>query len=389
MKTKGYLLFVLIALSSILSNFAQGGCGLGVYAGEDQTINCGDCTNISAVSNDVNLAIGDDTTSYTIGNDFCTPLAVPPTATGIDVDDRWSNTINIGFDFSFFGNTYNQLLIGDNGVVTFDLVNNTPGGYCEWHFTDDIPSSNLFPLTIFGAYHDLLTEVSIGGGGTIEYFVSGTAPYRQFVVTYTDVFHYENRGDGDDYTCNETTTQQIILQETTNIISINLIHKPVVCDNWNGSRALVGIQNASGTFGYAATGRQTSDSPWVADDEVWQFLPVNPTPADIVFDGWYDSNNVQVSTNETTTVCPTDTETYTARYTCANCDINPVTVSDDVVINVANTLDTDGDGICDNIDVDDDNDGITDVMECVDETVYGPFNDQNTSFDITGTGNND
>ncbi len=37
-------------------------------------------------------------------------------------DDLWSDSINIGFNFCYFGNTYRKLLVGSNGEITFDLT---------------------------------------------------------------------------------------------------------------------------------------------------------------------------------------------------------------------------------------------------------------------------
>ena len=55
-------------------------------------------------------------------------------------DDFWSPIYNLPFDFSFFGNSYNKLLVGSNGLVTFDIVNNPPGGVCPYNLNDlDIP----------------------------------------------------------------------------------------------------------------------------------------------------------------------------------------------------------------------------------------------------------
>jgi hypothetical protein len=37
---------------------------------------------------------------------------------------------NIGFDFTFYGNVFQQFTIGSNGIISFNMAN--AGGYCPW-----------------------------------------------------------------------------------------------------------------------------------------------------------------------------------------------------------------------------------------------------------------
>ena len=75
-----------------------------------------------------------ETSSYSVSS---TPYTPPyPFAGGtqlfIGIDDEWSNIINMPFNFCFFGNTYNQIVIGTNGVISFDVA--LAGGYCNYLF---------------------------------------------------------------------------------------------------------------------------------------------------------------------------------------------------------------------------------------------------------------
>jgi hypothetical protein len=90
----------------------------------------------------VTLCLGQDATvcpgqAVIINN--CNSGTTPGTAAGLYLnaptnvqlsDDAWSGTVNIGFPFSFYGNTYSQCVIGSNGLVSFNLAN--AGGYCPW-----------------------------------------------------------------------------------------------------------------------------------------------------------------------------------------------------------------------------------------------------------------
>ena len=65
------------------------------------------------------------------------------------------------FNFCFYGQYYNKVLVGSNGVVTFDIAGEvaggtqTPDGFCNWSFSASIPNAS-FPIkrAIYGVYQD-------------------------------------------------------------------------------------------------------------------------------------------------------------------------------------------------------------------------------------------
>jgi gliding motility-associated-like protein len=292
------LLLFFVFFSSLLSLVAQNNTDCAFLdAGPDDEVGCagGACTEISAAVNFDLLGGGDDTSSYIVGPVNC-PLDVQPgTPVSVNIDDTWSEVIDITFDFSFFGNTYNQLLIGSNGVLTFDLAD--AGGYCSWSFSEMAPDPNLITNAIFGAYHDIDPSVC----GSIEYYITGTAPFRAFVVNFDQVCHFS---------CNSLkTTQHIILYESSNIIDVYIDDKPT-CTGWNNGNALLGIQNESGTVAYTAPDRNTG--PWTATDEQWRFVPDDDFTIDYEF-VWLDDDDNVISNELSTWVCPTETTTYTAQ----------------------------------------------------------------------------
>jgi gliding motility-associated-like protein len=279
-------------------NPTYGTCSV-LEVSDDTEVGCygGPCTEISANLGFDLIGGGADTSSYTISNVNC-PLEIEPgTPVSVNIDDRWSSVIDMTFDFSFFGNTYNQLLIGSNGLITFDLTE--VDGYCPWSFSDTAPSSNLPINAIFGAYHDIDPSVC----GEISYYVTGTAPYRAFVVNFMDVCHFS---------CNSLqTTQHIILYETSNIVEVYIDDKPT-CNGWNGGRALIGIQNEGGTIAYVPEGRNTGN--WSASNEQWRFIPDDTIDIDYEFE-WLDEDNNVISNELSTIVCPDEETTYTANLT--------------------------------------------------------------------------
>ncbi|WP_443633022.1 T9SS type A sorting domain-containing protein [Candidatus Marifrigoribacter sp. Uisw_064] len=174
-------------------------------------------------------------------------------------DDLYSGIIPIGFDFEFYGNTYNDVVIGGNGIINFDTT--LAGGFCPWTFDQDLPSTTMETNNaIFGAYHDM--DSSVSSTDEVNYAQYGTAPNRRFVVNFYLVPHFQ---------CNDIiSTFQIVMYETTNNIDVYIKDKPI-CGTWNNGNTLIGIQNIDGTEGIAAPGRNTSDSPWEAYNEAWRF----------------------------------------------------------------------------------------------------------------------
>lgn len=127
------------------------------------------------------------------------------------VQDDTSHLAPIGFDFVFFGTTYNQLYICSNGYVSFadtagDIIEPTFGGMAQTNSPDNV----ICPWGIdwYPPY-----------GGEIRYETLGTAPNRRFVVSWLDVFNIYEGTDPD----NTGATWQVILYEGTNQIKFNYL----------------------------------------------------------------------------------------------------------------------------------------------------------------------
>jgi len=176
-----------------------------VNAGPDQQINCVGTSTLVASP----LHTG-QTNTYLVSS---IPYAPPfPFNTGtpimVNIDDRWSSVIQLPFNFCFYGNTYNQIVVGSNGVISFHTA--YAGGTCPWAFTASIPSPSLPLNAIFGPYHDIDPAV----GGLLFQSVIGTYPCRTFVVNYHQIPMYSGA-------CNSMlATHQIVLYETTNGIEV-------------------------------------------------------------------------------------------------------------------------------------------------------------------------
>lgn len=289
-----------------------------INAGPDQVLPCSqNCTNLTAVPFHTGL-----TNTYAVGS---IPHAPPipynqagGTAISVNTDDVWSPIINLPFNFCYYGTNYNTVKVGSNGTIKFGPA--TGGGGNPWAFTASCPSTALTAAgDVFGAYHDIDPSL----GGTVKWYLLGTAPCRIFVVSFNAV---------PQFSCTTTqTTQMIVLYETTNAIDVYINNKPT-CTGWNGGRAIVGIQNPAGTAGIAAPARNANANWTINTPEGWRFTP-NGAPNYAV--SWYQGATL-VGTGNTINVCPGGTATYTASVTYNRCDGTQVTSTDAMTVSYGN-----------------------------------------------------
>ena len=309
-------IIILFLLPNIIFGQAPGCPNIQV---DDQTVTCNNpCVDLVADY----LHTG-ETTQYDVSS---IPYAPPYAFTGgtsafVGTDDIFSGLINIPFDFCFYGNTYNQLVIGANGLISFDV--NLANAYCSYSFTASIPSTPTitgpYENAIHGAYHDIDPSVA----GDINYAVLGTAPCRTFVVNFSNTAHFS--------CTNLLTTQQIVIYETTNAIEVYIEDKPT-CTTWNSGNALIGIQNIGATQGIAPPARNTG--PWTATQEAWRFTPSGISNYVVE---WFDNAGVSLGFGDTLNVCTQNQDNYTAEITYTNCNGTVVTETTTNTVFVDNT----------------------------------------------------
>ena len=185
----------------------------------------------------------------------------------IGSDDIWSSVVALPFNFCFFGNTYNQILIGSNGIISFDV--STAGGYCTYVISPPIPNTSYPRASIMGVYNDIDPRYG-SPSRRIQYTTVGTAPCRQFIVSFEGISFYGSACPG------TYANYQIILNETTNIIETH-IQNHGGCSSTNSGRGIIGIQNYDRTVGYAAPGRNAVT--FTTANEAWKFVPVDTSNA--------------------------------------------------------------------------------------------------------------
>jgi len=295
-----------------------------------QNLNAGDdvqmqCSDANVTLNATVIAPNYKTTrNYDVGGELlCPSITYDGSRSFLQSDDSWSDfVIDIPFTFCFFENQYDQLLISGNGLVTFDLTE--LGAYSSWVVDNglQLPTQEWQTNAIFGVFHDMDSGVQ-PREDRISYKTLGDAPNRVFVISF----------EAYQYSCNSLLSKsQIKLYESSNVIDVFVEDKPV-CSNWNGGRAVVGIQNKSGTIGVAPPSRNNGVWTPAAGGELWRFVPNGQDME--YFLKWYDQDGNQINANnaESVTVNPQVETTYTAELTLVDqCNDSTAVVMDQVTV---------------------------------------------------------
>ena len=321
MKINYYYLILFISCNI----FSQNPISLDLASGE-ALCSPGSCTNVYASYTQVK-----ETSSYQVQSiPFNPPFAytggtrvVNPSIT----DDYWSQLINLPFNFCFYGNFYNQIMIGTNGVIHFPDGSQNPSGQCPWENGGVIPSvATPVKNAIYAVYQDTnmntppLTNPNLQN---VNYLIFGVYPNRALVINFSEqpLFH-----------CNSTIglqTSQVVLYETSNKIDV-FVKNRSACTTWNGGKGLLGIQNSAGTLALTPPGRNTG--AWTAVNEGWSFRPDGSSTSTIE----WSVNGVSVPSalnQNVFNVCPSDGDEIQAKVTYDNCMGSQIILSKSIVLN--------------------------------------------------------
>lgn len=234
------------------------------------------------------------------------------------VDDKFSDAIPLGFSFCFYDQNFTEIIIGTNGILTFDLEE--AGADAPSGISVSNPDPALIDNAIFAVQHDMLFNTS--QSSEIYYStIDGGDGCRMFVVNFYDAIVYG---------CPGLSTIQVVLHEFTNEIEVHILSKPQHCDNGRDGNSLLGIMNVDGTLGISPTGRNTGE--WSAQNESWQFYPTGSNQPNVV---WYDDMGEIVGNGDQINVCPTRNTTYTAEVQYQSCAGNTLFGTDDILVNFA------------------------------------------------------
>lgn len=318
-----YFLIITIVLLSTGIMMGQTACP-SVSAGQNVTLPCGvNCTSLTASP----LVVG-ATTSYQASQINYSPQPYNGTPVAVRTNS-YSPAIPLPFSFCFFGNTYNNVYIGANGLVSFNPANSQ--AYNDYQINDSIPNANTqadILNSILGPWQ--ATDDSLRGN--IYYEVIGTSPCRMFVISFDSIPLYGSSGSSNTSLCSGFlySSSQVILYETTGIIDILVTHKDT-CAEWNLGNAIEGVLNSTGNTAYTVPGR--NGTRWSVQDDAWRFTPSGAP----IYTTLWTENGDTVGTTNTVNVCPSTLQaTYTVTVSYAPCAGGaPVVVSNSVQVSHA------------------------------------------------------
>jgi hypothetical protein len=213
-------------------------------------------------------------------------VPVGPTTAGPTGDDVLSGAISLPFPFTFYGVVKNNVYISTNGFISFDPASGA--GCC----TGQVLPIATTPNDVIAACWE---DMNIGAG-QLDYFTTGTAPNRKFVVRWVNAVWFGSGGTNQ--------TSQIVLNESDQSIEI---HGTSGGPN-AGNNTTVGIENSTGTLGTAVPGKN-STSPWTFANEAWKFSQQVITP--VTNYAWSDPIAGVIATPTTQTTNANPTAAYT------------------------------------------------------------------------------
>lgn len=232
----------------------------------------------------------------------------------IDQDDVWGDIIKLPFKFCFFNNIYDKAVVAANGILSFNtsVAGMQSGWSLETH--SNIPSKDFvgsggsnWANAIYGVFEDIDPRkiTTSYTNGSIRYGVLGSYPCRTLTISWNKV---------PNYSCVDSRyweTYQIVVYEGTNVIDVYVNHR-ARCSSWNYGRGIIGIQNATGTKGIAAPGRNTTDM-WAAEKEAWRFSPISQPNYTITYYEGKGINGRVLGTGDQITINPQEISAITAR----------------------------------------------------------------------------
>ncbi|MGH2666680.1 T9SS type A sorting domain-containing protein [Flavobacterium sp.] len=380
-------IYFLVLLFITVHSFGQTALPLTVNIDDPLPVcNLGDCVNLQ-----VNFDEVKETTSYQVNAIGYAPLFPFEGGTILTTadDDIWSPVFDLPFPFCFYGQKYTHIMVGSNGVVTFNIAPSVPGGIpggveeplvshlpegCNWSFNQSLPYAGFHTANaIYGVYQDTDIRNAPSGSVTnpsvqnVNYYITGTAPNRIFIANFNQL---------PQYSCGSSVglqTSQVLLYETTNVIDI-LISKRTPCSSWQGGAGVVGIQNQSGTLATIPPGRNTGS--WSAINEAWRFSPNGNSTSTLTWS--LNGMPIAGTTNDNPiTVCPTNEGgVYQATVSYANCEGEITSISDNITLNIETQMSALSDP--------------TDLTACVVGSQPATFDlTQNTAVILNGANPND
>jgi gliding motility-associated-like protein len=187
-------------------------------------------------------------------------------SSSLNVDDRFTPLLNIGFSFKFFGTDYTKCTASDNNFLSFNAANADQHSSYNWTAAATAPETNNGILL---GYLDAYLPES----GTIRYQTFGNVGSRRFIVEWCNVAKFIN--------CSPLHfTNQVILYETSNIIEIHTLEMPgtPACPSTDPGRAVQGLKNSTGAIAIYTPNRGPTNA-WGATGGAFTSVRFTPNGA--------------------------------------------------------------------------------------------------------------
>jgi LPXTG-site transpeptidase (sortase) family protein len=152
--------------------------------------------------------------------------------TNLTGDDNVSGNFNIGFNFTYYGNTYSQFQVTTNGLLCFN-------GQATNQWTENPIPTTATPNNCIYPFWDDLESYNVTTQ-PILYLTIGTAPNRELIVQWTNYGYFNSSLP--------MGTFQAILYEGSNAIRTQ--YRQLLTDPRSfGNSATIGVENSTGTVG--------------------------------------------------------------------------------------------------------------------------------------------
>ncbi len=247
--------------------------------------------------------------------------------TGID-DDANVGPYDLGFDFDFYGETYDSFRFCTNGFISFTSTD-------DEYSNVGLPTGGAEPMNIIAPFWD---DMNFEDGGTPYYYTNNI---DSLVVSWENVAHFDTGG---------TYTYQVILQSNG---KITFQYQTL---NWPLNSTTIGIQNSNATIGLQVAYNQDyiHSNMAILINAGTEWLDVNPTSGsvaghnsctiELLFDaadlpeGDYDGQ-VTISSNDPDSPVIDIPVTLSIGLDGPVIQLTPVAINDTVI--VGHTADTD------------------------------------------------
>jgi subtilisin family serine protease len=211
----------------------------GLYAGNYTVGGEGALTVVATVTvgalTDTQTVNGNAFRSYTcqdVAMSWVDVTGVPPLS-GADGDDSFS-TLNIGFPFTFFGQSHTQAFVSSNGFIA--LGSNANAGA----FLNAAIPSTATPNGLIAPFWD---DLFPGSAGSVHAGVGGSPGSRVLYVEWFNVPHFSLSGSG-------TATFEVALHEATGEVRMQWLDTDLGNPAWNfGASATAGVERQDGVVG--------------------------------------------------------------------------------------------------------------------------------------------